>query len=483
MTWTLEMGALDPGGDPVTLRYSLGRYDDPDDNAFDPRIDQPGLFRAGLFAGALISGDRSSYGETTLVNADGGLDHLVDYAVDGRDATLCHGVGDGRVTALRGTVARMSFESGSVSVVLRGPLEPLQTPHPQAIYAGDNVLPDGLEGVEGDIAGQVKPLLFGEVANATPVTVNTARLIYQVSDRDDCEITAVYDNGAELTQGAAYGSLSALQGDAPAAGQWRAYNGYVRLGASPTGTVTVDATTSAPAAGDVFEAIAGDRSWRVSADDVVSLNALGALRVYVTSTTDTLDLLDTLAVSVGGYLNVEPDGTLRCRRLEAPADPADTIEDYAILDIQRTATGAGDNRLPVGRVTINADRIETVQRDVAGSVDDARRARLSQPTRQASAERGETLERHLLAGSLTIDSALASRSSAAQVASELVVVLGVRRDIVTITARVDDVGAVSVGQCLTVRTPRLGYGDGRVMLVIGYRLDAQRGAIEINLWG
>ncbi|WP_110644123.1 hypothetical protein [Salinicola sp. CPA57] len=483
MTWTLQVDALDPGGDSVTLRYSLGRYDDPDDNAFDPRIDQPGLFRAGLFAGSLISGDRSSYGETTLVNADGGLDHLVDYAVDGRAATLCHGVGDARVTALRGTVARLSFESGSVSVVLRGPLEPLQTPHPQATYTGGNVLPDGLEGVEDDIAGQAKPLLFGEVANATPVTVNTARLIYQISDRDDCEVAAVYDNGAELSQGAAYSSLDALQVDAPAAGEWRAYGGYVRLGASPSGTVTVDATTSAPDAGDVFETIAGDRGWRVSADDVADLNTLGAVRVYVTSSTDTLDLLDNLAISVGGYLNVEPDGTLRCRRLEAPTAPVDTLEDYAILDIKRSATGAGDNGLPVGRVTINADRIETVQRDVAGSVDDARRARLSLQTRQAVVERAETLARHPLAGSLTIDSALASRGSAEQVASDLVAVLGVRRDIVTITARVDDLGAIAVGQCLTVKTPRLGYGVGRVMRVVGYRLDAQKGAIEVNLWG
>ncbi|WP_110693284.1 hypothetical protein [Salinicola halophyticus] len=483
MTWTLEMDALDPGGDPVTLRYSLGRYDDSDDNAFDPRIDQPGHFKAGLFAGALIAGDRSSYGETTLINADGGLDYLADYAVDGRAAVIRRGTGSDRVTVLAGTVARLSFETAVVSVVLRGPLEPLQTPHPQPTYAGDNVLPDGLEGTADDIAGQAKPLVFGEVANATPVAVNTARLIYQLSARDDCEITAVYDNGAELTRGSDYASASALQGTAPAAGEWRAYRGFVRLGASPVGTITVDATTSAPNAGDVFSTLASERDWNVNAADVADLNTLGAVRLYVTDQTDTLDLVDRIAVSVGGYLNLEPDGTLRCRRLAAPEGEAPMLQQYAIRDIRRSATGAGANSLPVGRVTLNADRIETTQTNVAGSVSSGRRARLAKQTRQAVAENAATRERHPLAGELQIDSVLASLSSAQSVADDLAAILGVRRDVVTVSARVEDLPDITVGELRTVVTPRLGYGDGRVMLVTGYLINAQSGDIDLNLWG
>ncbi|WP_353979388.1 hypothetical protein [Salinicola endophyticus] len=483
MTWTLEMDALDPGGEAVTLRYSLGRYDDPDDRAFDPRIDQPGLFRAGLFAGSLIAGDRSSYGETTLINVDGALDALVDYAVDGRHAVISQGAGAARRTVVSGTVARLAFESDRVSVVLRGPLEPLQTPHPQATYAGDNVLPDGLEGTADDIGGQPKPLVFGEVANATPVLVNSARLIYQVSARDDCEVTAVYDNGAPLAQGAAYDSLAALQGTAPAAGEWRAYRGYVRLGASPAGTVTLDATTAAPNAGDVFATLATERGWSVAAVDVSALNGLGAVRLYVTEPSDTLDLLDRLAVSVGGYLNVDADGVLRLRRLEAPQAHGVTIPDHAIVDIQRSAAGAGDNSLPVGRVTINADRIETTQRDVAGSVSDARRARLAQQTRAANARRDETLTRHPLAGSTTLDSLLADLTAAQTLADDLVALLGVRRDLVTLTAPLSEIGPIAVGSAVQVVTPRLGYAAGRVLLVTGARMDAQRNTLEIDLWG
>ncbi|WP_328716773.1 hypothetical protein VO226_16100 [Halomonas elongata] len=69
------------------------------------------------------------------------------------------------------------------------------TPHPMESYDGSNVLPDGLEGTEDDIAGEPKPQVWGEVRNATPVQVNTSKLIYQVSSLSDCTVTAVYDKG------------------------------------------------------------------------------------------------------------------------------------------------------------------------------------------------------------------------------------------------------------------------------------------------
>ena len=85
MTWTLTIQARDAENQPQTLRFSQGIYLDEDDNFYDPRIQQPGLYEAGLYAGQLLNQSRSGYGETTLLNDDGGLDYLADYAVDGRE--------------------------------------------------------------------------------------------------------------------------------------------------------------------------------------------------------------------------------------------------------------------------------------------------------------------------------------------------------------------------------------------------------------
>ncbi|MDN3524359.1 hypothetical protein QWY79_03660 [Halomonas sabkhae] len=482
MTWLIDIDALDAQDQPATLRYSLGRYDAPDDAFYDPRIEQPGLYEAGLYAGELLDQGRSGHGETTLINADGALDGLADYAVDGRQMMLRRH--DGTLqTVLAGTVSRLSFEPGLVSIKLREPLEPLKTSHPHEVYAGDNSLPDGLEGADDDIGGSPKPLLFGQARNATPDLVNTARLIYQVSSRSDCQVQAVYDQGSELEDEGDYASLSELQSTAPAEGKYRSYQGYVRLGLSAGGAVTVDATTSQPLAGDVAAELAADRGWTIAAGDVTALNQAGPVRLYVTDATNTLDLLDRIAVSVGGYISAVASGELRIRRITAPGTPLMTLHDYEIIDAKRSANGAGPNGLPIRKVTLNTDRIETTQTDLNGNVPESRRSRLARTTRPVSATRQATADRHPLADEITIDSVLGSRSHAQAIADDLVELLGVRRDVVTVTARVSVLQSLSVGEWIEIETPRYGYADGRVMLVTGYRIDAITGELNINLWG
>ncbi|MGP9798146.1 hypothetical protein ACT3UJ_12400 [Halomonas sp. 86] len=477
MTWTLTLQARDEENQPQTLRFSLGLYMDEADNFYDPRIQQPGLYEAGLYAGQLLQQSRSGYGETTLINTDGGLDYLADYAVDGREMVLAL---DG-VPQVVGTVARLAFSDDEVSVVLRDPLEPLRSPHPMETYAGDNVLPNGLEGTQDDIAGEPKPLVLGEARNAQPVLVNTAKLIYQVSSLPDCTIQAVYDKGVALNNGGAYSSLAQLQSTAPVEGTFRAYQGYVRLGDSATGTLTVDAAQADPRAGAVAQALAAARGYTLHADDVATLNTYGSVRFYITTQTNTLDLLDRIAESIGGYLSAQADQVLRLGEWEEPEPTDVAIRDYAIQTVSRSATGAGPGGLPVWRVNIDCDRIETVQPDLESNVSEARRARLARQTRRVAATNETVIERHPLAGELTINSVLSSYSQSQAVADRVLALLGVRRDTVTVEA----VEALlpTVGGSLTLITPRQGYGSGRAMRVTGYRLNAQTNEITLNLWG
>lgn len=487
--WLLSLEALDANDNPITLRFSTGQHHG-DGEAWTPRIQQAGRYKAGLFAGDLLRVSRSGYGETTLVNADGRLNHLVDYALDGRKAVLSYAADGVVIEVLVGTVARVSFQRRIVSLRLRDPIEALQQPHPHRRYAGDNVLPDGLEGTDDDIGGNIKPRLYGQVRNAQPVLVNTSRLIYQVSDQE-CTVSAVYDNGVALDFDGEYSSLAELQSTAPApahwddweppAGKWRRINGYIRLGDQPVGQITCDADCSTVNAGDVMAAVAADAGAAIG--DVSALNGVGQLRLWVTGETSTASLLDQIAVSVGGYWRIDSSRVIQAGLLEPPAAPVMTLRDHQIIEISREASGAGQNGLPVGRVLVECDPIETTQTDLAGAVSEDRRARLSQAVREAEAENAATLDRHPLADDVQISSRLASRAQGSALADRVLSLLSPRRDSVSVTARVQAAGSIAIGDTARIITPRLGYEQGRDLLVVGREIDTARGRLTLDLWG
>lgn len=196
--------ALDASDVSVTLRFSLGGYKDDDGVFYLPRIANAPLLTVAPNDGGLLpvfnaQGVTESIGDVALNNIDGELDTLADYAVDGRTATVAR-VSNGVVTTgFVGTVDHMYDDNGLLIFVLKSRHETLNDNHPMAIYAGDNILPAGLEGTEEDIKGNVKPLVFGDCRNISPKLVNSSLLIYQASSLANCRITAVYDDGVRLT--------------------------------------------------------------------------------------------------------------------------------------------------------------------------------------------------------------------------------------------------------------------------------------------
>jgi hypothetical protein len=238
--WLAELTVYDPAiAGTRTLRYAsgLGHVTGPSEtpaNAwYDPRIKQPALMKRDLFqSGTTYGRSRVGYGDLVLLNDDGALDGLIDYGFDGRAVTIRRGEPGaaypaGFTTVLVGTMEQAEFSSSEVRVKLRDRQFELQVPLQPTKYAGDNVLPAGLEGVE-DLAGKPKPVLYGTVNNVPAVPVNTAKLIFQVAavlTGSACnEITAVYDRGIPLTFPlplAAAGSTSVqMAGVAYGAGIW-----------------------------------------------------------------------------------------------------------------------------------------------------------------------------------------------------------------------------------------------------------------------
>lgn len=193
----------------VTLRYCTGAgayLTGPDETpaavAYLPRVINPGNFRRDLFAPGTTSGSsRISAGTVVLNNADGGLDFLLRFGLDGRRITIREGLHSSTIdtfeTVLIGTMEQPELNFKQFTIRLRDRQAELAKPVQTTLYAGSNVLPDGLEGT-ADIKDRPKPLTYGAVFNATPICVNTSRLVYQIHDGAISDIPHAYDNGLEL---------------------------------------------------------------------------------------------------------------------------------------------------------------------------------------------------------------------------------------------------------------------------------------------
>jgi hypothetical protein len=177
----------------TTLRYATGNgfitgaSETPASTWYDGRLQQPGAIKRDLFASGTTQGrSRVGYGDLVLLNGDGALDSLLTYGWSGRAVTIRRGtVGaaypGGFATIFAGTAEQCEVSGDTLVVKLRDRQLDLAVPLQPTKYAGSNVLPDGLEGVAGDLAGKPKPFGMGKVQNVPAVCVNTAKLIYQVA--------------------------------------------------------------------------------------------------------------------------------------------------------------------------------------------------------------------------------------------------------------------------------------------------------------
>ncbi|NKE43377.1 hypothetical protein HB662_01205 [Roseomonas frigidaquae] len=245
-----------------TLRFSSGRgmttsgADTPPHVRFDPRLRQALEIRRDMFDRGTTGGrSRIEYGELVLANPDGAYDRLLDYGFDARRVTVRVGQEGAPFPAafpvvLVCTAERIIGEGATLTLRLRTRQAELDRPIQRNRYGGTNSLPDGLDGTPDDLQGRARPLVFGQVANITPLQVNTARLIWQVNDGSVQDIPAVYDGGFALTRGADYADQADMEANPPASGTYRAWlgGGYFALGDSPAGEVTADAVQGASAA-------------------------------------------------------------------------------------------------------------------------------------------------------------------------------------------------------------------------------------------
>lgn len=468
LVYLLTVDAVDESDDPQTLRFASGDYR-ADANNWPPRLITPVLFAGGVRMPWLGIGGGQNVGVAELANSDGRLDYLADWSFNGRDLTCQTYDGSTLMTIFRGTVSRVEVTKRTVKFILRDRANFLNDPYPQDTYLGDGTT--DLEG-RSDIAGVPKPKVLGSVSNATPVLVDYAKQIYQVSSLADCDITAARDRGVELTDAGSYASENdLLTGGAPASGSYKTWEGFVRLGVQPQ-ALTVDAEQADNTADDVLDLVVTGAGATLDAPTLSQ-----EVGIYLRDKRSTADLLNELVASVAGMWWYNASDEVEVKTL-AVGTASHTIPQHRVLEITRQSGGSGSNGLPVYRVVHRFDRVETVQTDVAITA--------PLPDRWANAYREDASEdstiktRHLLSEELVVDTA---RRTSGSFASDLVTLLKVRRDQTSVRTRLDLYGDVELGDTVTIEHERFGYSSGRDMVVISRQPDAVGNTITFGLWG
>jgi hypothetical protein len=498
--------AVNAAGALKTFYLSTGSFqtspiDTPANTAFVSRAVDPGSLGLHAFSDGRTSGGSSlETGEIVISNLDGRFDAWVNYSFDGQPVVIRSGEAGAYPSAFpvvhTATVESLEATWSQIVVRLKDKQLVLQQPLLTALYGGTNVLPAGVDGLPGDLKGHARPLGFGKVLQVLPPQVNTSKLIYETGVCST--VDAVYDGGLPLTAGAAYASQADMEANAPSAGQYRAWTagGYIRLGSSVAGALTVDFSTGANAAartaGQVLRAIAlaaGLTAGEVSAADVAALDALNSAVVgtWVAGDGDTAQAaMDEVAASVGAWYGFDSVGVLRMGRLDAPSGvPALEIgESRAQKGLERRPPR--DNGRPVWSVTVNHTKIWTVQESgLLGAATAAMRGYLARERRASNSKDATIKTQWKLAESLQVDGLLTQSADADAEAARLLAIYRVRRDIydVPVSATVFINAGLRLMSVVSLRLPRFDLTSGKLMRVVGYRLELASNRVILTLWG
>lgn len=235
-----------------TLRFSDSGFVDADGIPYPPYVADAFALDRGLTLTADALGGSRSVGSITLANPEGVLDSTVLTRVNDhlpvrirtgckiRDASRGLDV-DPTMSSLKPVFAGLgkgwAINRTSVGVDLLDATYWLASTMPVSLYGGTGKL-DG----DSNVSGRAMPRLRGTACNITPVLIDSANDVYQVSD-GPADITMLYEGGYAGI--ALSGVVDDLYAASPQAGTYTVQTGptgtWFRLGTKPVYTITVDA--------------------------------------------------------------------------------------------------------------------------------------------------------------------------------------------------------------------------------------------------
>ena len=507
MIYLVEIvAAIDAAGTTTTLRYCSQPYttkpsDTPANTFYDDRITNPASISRSLYSSGTTSGaSRVNYGAVELTNVDGGLDYILPYSFDGRSLVIKIGnEGDAYsafTTILNGTMEQVEFTFSKVTILARDKLAIVDMPLQTTLYAGNNTLPNGVEGV-ADIAKSPKPLLYGQVFNIAPIMVNSSKLTYQINDGAIAAVGAVYDRGVALTFHADEPNVADLEAHSPPSGKYTTCLalGYIRIGNSPSGALTCDATQGATlanrTAAQILKLLAikgGVDSGDIVASDVTALDALNSSEVgiWVDINERSIDVMDAISNSIGAYFGFNSNGQFKMGRFTSPSGtPVINIDLNNLINIDYIRPDDAGKGIPTWRTSLTYQKNYTIQStDLATSITDARRNVLNIQSLTVSAEDPAIKDQYVLATELTRETLLTNSASAQTEANRLLALYKVRRELYSVKIALDlNDQLPDLNNVINLILPRFGLTSGKIFTIIGIDANYATNRATLTLWG
>lgn len=350
-----------------TKGYVTGSADSPANTVYMPAI------AGGVQVTEEISLDGNaamSYGDIELYNVSGERDDWLDYIWSNRTVKVFRGnMGEARSSftlLFDGVVDDIGSSSRDrINIKIRDKLQRLNSP-----------VSDTKLGGTASNADTVLPLVFGEVCNITPLLTNPATLEYQVHNGSIEAIIEVRDNGVPLALTTGYTA--------------NLTTGKFTLLASPAGVITCSVqgekpVTYANTISLLVQRLAtayGKSSTRfVTADlDTVALAAFEtahtqAVGVYLSGRENVINIMQTLAASIGAQVVITRAGKLSLLQISFP--PTGTATAITSADMVQSSLHIV-NRLPVkSSVKLGYCQNYTVQTNLQTGIPESSKALLN----------------------------------------------------------------------------------------------------------
>jgi hypothetical protein len=461
------------------------------DQYFSPVVNNPLQFDASLLNGNDFGIRTPSYGAIQIQNGDGAFDGLADLSWRGRRIVVKAGGRDFRyeqfVTIFDGVVVAPEFSDDIFTLTVRDHSLKLQKEIESPSYAGTG----GLEGGD-DLAGKMKPLLYGKAYNIEPFLVDPANLVYQVHAGSMQAVDAVYDRGVAL---GFHSDVSDITAVTPGSGEYATSlaNGYIKLGSTPSGRITSDARGDntggyvSTASGIIMRLVQtklGAESISSSEIDLGAFSRLatelpGSMGIFITEKTRMSDLLDQLLLPCLAYWRYTRTGLLSAGFIDTPGVDVLTVTDD---EIEASGIMAPEPVIPAWRISVGYAPAGVVQKEdeIAAGATDAQRTFAGQPFRKVVDEDASVRSRYPQAVERVFETLLTEKADAEALLDRLVRIYGRESKIY----RVPSYGLLyraDLGDTVKVQHSR--YSLNKSLAVVGISEDADIGRTTLELWG
>lgn len=318
--------------------YVTKANESPANTAYLPIVKTSIKFSESLAVGG--TGSSISFGDLSIDNTDGSYDIGLQAAWQGRPINIY--VGDPRfprddfTLILSGIVYDVSSSSkNSISLQIRDKLEKLNTPITEEYlgnyWKGNIVSTDVFDNPNKE---QVKPLIFGEVFNITPVLIDPSTLEYMVHNGPIESIIEVRDNGVPLVPSTGY-TVNLTKGT-------------FELLRNPAGTITCSVqgdknptynNTTANIIKHILKNYGNPSVMGAITDSDIDLTNFSAFQaahphvvgIYISNKDNMIAVCQELAGSVGAELVVSRTGKFKLLKVDVPSQSSISISDEDII--------------------------------------------------------------------------------------------------------------------------------------------------------